>query len=183
MRQSLPNIVITGFMGTGKTTVGKKVAQLLGKTFYDFDQIIEERMKISIKEIFEKYGEIFFRDTESKIVIEFVSKTDVVIATGGGTLLFNNNYSVLSENSIIFCLIAQKDILRKRLENSFGRPLLSGGALSERIECLLNERKALYQKLPNPIDTSNLSLSEVASKIIEIYNQHLVTKKFNVDKK
>ena len=173
MSQNLPNIVITGFMGTGKSTVGKEVARLLGKTLYDFDCIIEERMQISIKEIFEKYGEIFFRDIENKIVTEFVNNTDVVIATGGGTLLFNNNYTVLSQNSIIFCLIAQKDILRKRLENSFGRPLLTGGTLSERIECLFNEREALYQKLPNLIDTSNLSVTDTASKIIEIYNHKI----------
>lgn len=183
MSQNLPNIVITGFMGTGKTTVGNKVAQLLDKTFYDFDQIIEERMKISIKEIFEKYGEIFFRDIESKIVTEFADQTEAVIATGGGTLLFHNNFSIFSRNSIIFCLTAQKNILIKRLENSFARSLLSGGALSERIECLLNEREVLYQKLPNPIDTSNLSVTEVVSRIIEIYNQHLTTNKFNVDKK
>lgn len=183
MSQNLPNIVLTGFMGTGKTTIGNEVARLLGKTFYDFDCIMEERMQISIKEIFEKYGEIFFREIERKIVMEFVNKTDAVIATGGGTLLFNNNYSILSENGIIFCLTTQKNILIKRLENSFARPLLSGGALSERIECLLKEREILYQKLPNPIDTSNLSSAEAASKIIEIYNQHLVTKKYNVDKK
>jgi len=183
MSQNLSNIVITGFMGTGKTTVGKEVARLLGRTFYDFDCIIEERTQISIKEIFEKYGEIFFRDIESKIVTEFVNKTDAVVATGGGTLLFNNNYSILSENGIIFCLTTQKNILIKRLENSFARPLLSDGASSERIECLLKEREVLYQKLPNQIDTSILSSSEVASKIIEIYNQHLVTKKNNADRK
>jgi len=183
MSQNLPNLVITGFMGTGKTTVGKEVARLLGRTFYDFDCIIEQRMKSSIKDIFEKYGEGYFRDIESKIATEFVNKTDAVIATGGGTLLFNNNYSVLSQNGIIFCLTAKKDILIERLENSFGRPLLAGGTLSERIECLLNEREALYQKLPNPIDTSNLSIVEAACKIIEIYNQYLVTKKYNADKK
>ncbi len=173
MSQNLPNIVLTGFMGTGKTTIGKEIAQLLSRTFYDFDEMIEQRMQISIKEIFEKYGEIFFRDIENKIVTEFLNKTDAVIATGGGTLLFNNNYSVLSGNSIIFCLTAQKDILRKRLENSFGRPLLAGGTLGERIECLLNEREALYQKLPNLIDTSNLSVTDTASKIIEIYNHKI----------
>lgn len=183
MSRNLPNIVITGFMGTGKSTAGKEVAQLLGRTLYDFDQIIEERMKISIIGIFEKYGEIFFRDIESKIVTEFADQTQAVIATGGGTLLFQNNFSTLSRNSIIFCLTTETNILIKRLENSFARPLLSGGALSERIECLLKEREVLYQKLPNQIDTSILSPSEVASKIIEIYNQHLVTKKFNVDKK
>ncbi len=183
MSQNRPNIVITGFMGTGKSTVGKEVAQKLSKKFYDFDQIIEERMKISINEIFEKYGEIFFRDIESKIVTEFADQTQAVIATGGGTLLFHNNFSTFSRNSIIFCLTTEKNILIKRLENSFARPLLSGGALSERIECLLKEREVLYQKLPNQVDTSILSPPEAASKIIELYNQHLVAKKFNVDKK
>lgn len=170
-------------MGTGKTTVGKEVAQRLSKKFYDFDQIIEERMKISIKEIFEKYGEIFFRDIESKIVTEFAGQTQAVIATGGGTLLFQNNFSTLSRNSIMFCLTTETNILIKRLETFFGRPLLAGGVLSERIVCLLKERESLYQKLPNQIDTSILSPSEVASKIMKIYNQHLVAKKFNVDKK
>ena len=182
MSQNLPNIVITGFMGTGKTTVGKEVALKLNRNFFDFDQIIEKRMKISINEIFEKYGEIFFRDLESKIVSEFADKTETVIATGGGTLLFNNNFLTLSQNGIIFCLTTPKDILIKRLENSFGRPLLAGGVLSERIECLWNEREPLYQKLPNPIDTSFLPSQEVASKIIQIYKQK-ISEKFNVNKK
>jgi len=183
MSQGQPNIALTGFMGTGKTTIGREVARLLDRRFYDFDQKIEERMKISVKEIFEKYGEVFFRDMESKIVAEFVNQTDLVIATGGGTLLFKDNLTSLSKNSVIFCLTAPKGILIKRLENSFGRPLLAGGTLNERIECLLNERESLYQELPNPIDTTNLSVAETASKIIEIYNQHLLANKSNEDKK
>lgn len=182
MSRDQPNIVITGFMGTGKTTVGKEVARLLDRKFYDFDQIIEDRMKISIKEIFEKYGEIFFRDLESKIVSEFVDKTDLVIATGGGTLLFKDNLASLSKNSVLFCLTAPKDILVTRLENSFGRPLLSGGALSEKINGLLNERELLYEKLPNPIDTADLSVAKTASKIIEIYFKYLITDKSYEDK-
>ncbi len=129
--------------------------------------------------IFEKYGEVFFRDMESKIVSEYSVKSDSVIATGGGTLIFDNNYSRVSENGIIFCLKAEKTIVIKRLENSFARPLLSGQILSDRINTLLKERKELYEKLPNQIDTSFLSASEVASRIIEIYNQKIS----HVDKK
>src|SRR4030067_1605 len=172
MRQSLPNIVITGFMGTGKTTVGKEVAQRLSKKFYDFDQIIEERMKISIKEIFEKYGEIFFRDIESKIVIEFVSKTDVVIATGGGTLLFNNNYSILSENSIIFCLTAQNNTIKNfnsyevRIEKGYLSK--TGLWIKEQISpsqvfVLTNPKvyKLYYEKLRDSISREGLRITPI----------------------
>ncbi len=179
MSLNRPNIVITGFMGTGKTTVGREVAQRLGRNFYDFDQIIESKMKLSIQEIFEKYGEIFFRNIENQIASEFKDKTDSVIATGGGTLLFENNFSSLSQNGIIFCLLAKKDVLIKRLESAFGRPLLANGILRERVECLLKDRELLYQKLPNPIDASILSPPEIASRIIEIYNRKIS----NVDKK
>ncbi len=173
MSHNLPNIVITGFMGTGKTTVGKEAALKLKREFYDLDQIIEERMKLSIPKIFEKYGEVFFRNWESKLVAEFALKSDSVIATGGGTLIFKNNYSILSKNGIIFCLTAQKEILIKRLENSFGRPLLSGQIFSDRIESLLKEREGVYQKFSHQIDTSYLSSPEVASRIIEIYNYEI----------
>ncbi len=179
MSRNRPNLVITGFMGTGKTTVGKEVALRLEKEFYDLDQMIEERMKLSIPEIFEKYGESYFRDMESKIVSEYSVKSDSVIATGGGTLIFNHNYSWVSENGIIFCLKAEKTIVIKRLENSFARPLLSGQILGDRIDALLKERKELYEKLPNQIDTSFLSAWEVATRIIELYNHKI----FHVDKK
>lgn len=173
MSQKPPNIIITGFMGTGKTTVGKEVALRLEKEFYDLDQMIEERMKLSIQEIFEKYGEEFFRNWESKLVSESAVKADSVIATGGGTFIFKNNYSRLSDKGIIFCLKTERQILIKRLENSFARPLLSGQVLSDRINRLLKEREELYEKLPNQMDTSFLSASEVASRIIEIYNQKI----------
>ncbi len=164
------NIIITGFMGTGKTTIGKEVAQKIGYTFIDTDNIIEQEQNCSILEIFDKKGEAFFRELEQNVLIELGKTNNSVIATGGGTLLKNENLELISTNGIIFCLDANIDVLLKRLGKNMTRPLITQKDTADIIE-LYDSRKVSYNKLPNHINTSDLSPIEMADKIAKLYNK------------
>ena len=132
MRKKEVNIVITGFMGTGKTTVGKEVAHRLKRDLYDTDQMIESKAKMSIPEIFQKFGEAHFRKLERDLTRELLATTeDAVISTGGGTLLSIEAKKPFLNSSVIFCLSANIEILKKRISNSSFRPLLGGEKLEE----------------------------------------------------
>ncbi|MFQ6031770.1 MAG: 3-dehydroquinate synthase [Candidatus Zixiibacteriota bacterium] len=164
------NIIITGFMGTGKTTVGKEVARRLNRNFYDTDQMIESKTKISIPGIFDRFGEAHFRKLERNITRELLTTTkDAVISTGGGTLLSLENRNRFLNSGIVFCLSSRIEVLKKRINDSFSRPLLLRERFEENIKNLLNKRKREYKRLPNQIDTSDLSPEQAAEKIIQTY--------------
>ena len=108
------NIIITGFMGTGKTVVAIELARKLGMKFIDMDQLIEERQEMSISDIFVRYGEKYFREQEDKLVQELAQKENMVIATGGGTFLNLNNAKILNQEGQIICLHANPQALYNR---------------------------------------------------------------------
>jgi len=163
------NIIISGFMGTGKTTVGREVARRLNREFHDTDSIIESRTGMAIPEIFEKQGEPYFRELEADVIRGVSSKNNSVIATGGGALVSAANTRRLSRYGIIFCLDARPEILARRLCISDSRPLLKSGNLDLTLRELLAEREKDYQRLPNHIDTSDLDVERVAAEIISLY--------------
>ena len=170
MNQEYKNIIITGFMGTGKTTVGEEVARRLNRKFYDTDRMIESQNNLSILDIFNKFGEAHFRELERNIFQRLLTTTkDAVIATGGGTLLFLKNGEKSLNSSIIFCLSSRSEILIKRLTRSSSRPLLQKEELEENISTLLKKREKEYHKMGHQIDTSDISPVQVAKKIIRIY--------------
>ncbi len=169
--KSNKNIVITGFTGAGKTAVGLVVAELLNRDFIDTDQIIQKRAGKSIAQIFTQSGEAYFRRMENELVAELSSKSSTVISTGGGTLLNNGNHQLLRESSLIFCLTARPEIVQERLAKVKDRPLLGPSPSFARIKELLEERKENYARLPNHIDTSDISIQNVASKIIELFSR------------
>ena len=105
------NIIFTGFMGTGKTTVGKLVAEKLGRQFIDTDELIEERQGMSIPEIFKHLGEAAFRTMEADIAQELGKKEGLVISTGGRLMLDPSNVAALSVNGRVFCLVATPHLL------------------------------------------------------------------------
>jgi shikimate kinase len=109
------NIVITGFMGTGKTTIGRIVADLLGWPFYDLDKIISRRDNRNISEIFAESGEAYFRGLESLVIDELRLLESAVITVGGGAFISDNNRLKMAENGVIFCLTAEPEIIVKRL--------------------------------------------------------------------
>ena len=161
------NIVITGFMGSGKSIVAEKLARKLGMEFIDMDQIIEKQ-GMSISDIFARYGEKYFREQENKLVKELSQKENMVIATGGGTLLSADNAKMLSEKGEIICLYADSKVLYNRLKRKDNRPLLKGGNLLDRINQLVEERKKIYDNIKLKIDTSDLNIQEVVDKIVDI---------------
>lgn len=156
-------------MGTGKSTVGKEIARKLNRNFLDTDKIIEKKQNQTIFEIFEKDGEACFRNLERQVVADICKNDNKIIATGGGTLLDNNNFNLLSRTGIIFCLTANIDILISRLGDCRTRPLAAPKSKIE-IKELYESRKGGYAKLPNHIDTTDISPKETAETIINLFN-------------
>ena len=162
------NIIITGFMGTGKSVVAKELARKLKMVFIDMDQIIEERQGTSIADIFTRYGEKYFRAQENKLIKELSQKENMVIATGGGTLLSSDNARILDQRGQIICLYAGSQTIYNRVKRKNNRPLLKEENRSSEINRLLEERKKIYDNIKWKIDTTNLNIQEVTDKIIAL---------------
>jgi shikimate kinase len=165
------NIVLIGFMGTGKTTVGKQLAQRMKLTFVDMDDCIVERAGKSIPDIFADDGEPAFRQLERDVASDLSRKSGLVIATGGGVVLNPDNITDLGENGMLVALIASPDVILERLQHDTGRPLLSEGDKGEKIRNLLASREHLYNAIPDKIDTDPLDSEEVVARIMELYAQ------------
>lgn len=162
------NIIITGFMGTGKSAVAKQLACKLKMEYIDMDQIIEESQGISIADIFSRYGENYFRQQENRLVKELSQKENMVIATGGGTFLFSENARILSQKGSIICLYANSQTIYNRVKKKNDRPLLNGENILDKINHLLKERKKIYDNIKWKIDTTNFTTQEVVDKIINL---------------
>lgn len=165
------NIVLVGFMGTGKTTVGKILASALDMVFLDMDDIIVEREKRTIPEIFAQSGEHYFRSLERTIAKELSAKQGLVIATGGGIVLDQDNIRDFDRTGLVACLSATPEKILERVEADTNRPLLAGEDKMKKIVGILSARKALYNAIPFQINTTCLSTEEVAAIIIENYRE------------
>jgi len=162
------NIIISGFMGTGKSIVAEELARKLRMEFIDMDQIIEERQGMSISDIFARYGENYFREQENKLVKELSRKENIVIATGGGTLLSSDNIRILSQKGKIICLYADSQTIYNRVKRKNNRPLLNVENILDKINHLMKERKKIYDNIKWKIDTTNFTTQEVVDKIINL---------------
>lgn len=167
------NIVLTGFMGTGKSTVGKVVASRLNFKFVDIDEVIETRTKLTISDIFSKYGEQYFRQLEKEAVKEFSQKEGLVIATGGGVVLDPENMVNLKTNGLVILLKASPEVIFRNVSKDQNRPLLKSEDVMERIKELLKIREEYYKNNHYEIDISDLTIEEVAEKVIEFYNKEV----------
>lgn len=157
------NIILTGFMGTGKTTVGKYLASMLNYDFIDTDKEIERTEKQSISNIFKNFGEEYFRQKEQNICLAISKKQHCIISTGGGTLLNPINFQVLEKTGYIICLKASWDCIVQRLysEEQQKRPLfLSNG------KQLYTLRSSFYDSFHLQLDTTNKSISQIAQEIL-----------------
>lgn len=165
------NIVLIGFMGTGKSSVGVRLAQKLKKQFVDMDREIELVNGMSIAEIFKRYGEVRFRSEESLMAIKVGKQQDVVIATGGGAVLKNENIDSLRENGILICLDASPEDIFSRVNRKKGtRPLLNKNVSVQDIEKLLQEREASYACADIRVNTSNKDLDTIINEIMQSIN-------------
>lgn len=164
-----PNIVLMGFMGTGKTSVGKKLAAALNLRFVDMDQIIEERAGKSITRIFAEEGEPHFRGLERALVIELAAQDGQVIACGGGVVLNPDNIHDYSKTGLVVCLTATPELIFQRTARATHRPLLEQEDRLQRIKDLLEKRRALYAAIPRQVDTIAQTPDQVAEAILELY--------------
>jgi len=161
------NIVLTGFMGTGKSKIGKRLTKKLRMSYLDTDELIEKREKDSISAIFKKRGEEYFRRLETKVVKEVALLDNYVISTGGGVVLRDENIKVLKKNALIICLFASPEVIFKRTKGDGNRPLLEVDNQKKRIEELLAIRKPYYEKADFSVDTSALNSEGVVEEVIE----------------
>jgi len=159
------NIILTGFMGTGKSTIGKKIASRLGWSFIDTDAWIEEDTGMTIATIFAERGEQYFRTLEREMIVRVCHGTERVIATGGGVMTNEENVRVLKENGTVICLTAQPEVIWSRVQGNSDRPLLQGEKPLERIRDLLAARAETYGKADFTIDTSQLNVDEVVETV------------------
>lgn len=163
-REAGPLVVITGFMGTGKTETGRQLAELLGCPFVDTDALIEARAGKSIPEIFASDGEAQFRAREAELCRELAARSNLVVATGGGTLLPKESYDVLAARGVIFLLEASPAAILTRIGTGASRPLLKGDPVA-RIAQLLAERHAAYHRTERRLDTTSAPPAQVATAI------------------
>lgn len=164
----MKNIILIGFMGTGKTEVGKILANYLKKEFLDIDYLIEEEAKMSINEIFSRFGEEYFRELESEKV-KFASKLEnFVIATGGGVVLREDNVKRLKSSGILVWLTASPEEIYNRLKDTSNRPLLAMPDPYLQIKSLLEFRMPYYRHAADIIiPTDSTPPQVVAERIIK----------------
>jgi shikimate kinase len=160
------NIFLVGLMGAGKSTIGRKLAERLGKTFLDADSEIERHTGASIELIFDIEGEEGFRKREAAMLDELTARRGVVVATGGGAVLRQENRDRLAERGTVVYLNAPPEVLVQRTESDKTRPLLKTGDRLQRLLELLREREPFYKDIADVIiDTDDLPLRKVVDSI------------------
>ncbi|MDR5693789.1 MAG: 3-dehydroquinate synthase [Armatimonadota bacterium] len=160
------NIVLIGFMGTGKTAVGERLAGRLGWAFVDTDGLVEAREGRTIPEIFQSQGEAYFRHLESQVVGEVCLGERQVIATGGGVVLRPENRKLLREAGVVISLVAEPEALLARLGSAEGRPLLAGNVQGNLLR-LLREREPLYRDADIVLDVTGKELEDVVNECLD----------------
>ena len=165
------NIVLIGFMGSGKTTVGRELHQRLGYPLVDMDQVIEERAGKSIPSIFAESGEARFREMETSLLREITDHASAerrIISTGGGIVGSEENRALLKQLGYVVWLSAPIDVILERTSKNRNRPLLQTDDPAEKIRILMDQRKPLYEEVAHlKLDTSGLDFSELATGILE----------------
>jgi shikimate kinase len=164
------NIVLFGFMGTGKTHIGQELAKKLGLIFVDMDDLIVERAGKSIPRIFAEDGEDAFREMERKLVGELARENGYVIATGGGVIKNPDNVKDLGRHGLLVCLTASPETIFERVKDDTNRPLLNTDDKLATIRKILQEREALYATIDNMVDTSNRTPAEIVAEIVTLLN-------------
>lgn len=168
------NLVLTGFMGTGKSTVGRRVAEQLGRPFVDMDELIVQRAGMSIPEIFARWGEPAFRQMEAELCRELAGQSGLVIATGGGTLVNPANRQAMEAGGRVVCLWASPEEVIERLAGEHGRPLLNAPDPLAEARRILEERRSAYSALAWHVDTTGRPVEEVVEAVLRIWHAHLL---------
>jgi shikimate kinase len=169
--RAISNVALIGFMGTGKSAVGRALAEILQFTFVDTDQLIEAKASKSIKDIFAQDGESAFRDLESQVVEELAARTNSVISTGGGLPTREQNMRSLKAHALVVCLWAAPETIFERTRYASHRPLLNDPDPLGRIRQLLAAREACYRQADVLVNTEMRSVREVALQVAHQFHQ------------
>ncbi len=161
------NIILTGFMGVGKTSVGTRLAKDLGYTFVDTDELIEADQNLAITSIFAKFGEPYFREIEAKIIRDVTQRESQVVSTGGGAVIWDMNRDAFRKAGLVVCLTARPEVIYERIKQETHRPLLQTADPLAKIRELLDSRARFYAQADVTIDTSEKSVDDVISAIKE----------------
>lgn len=163
------NIFFVGLMGAGKTTIGRALAKLQHKIFYDADHEIERRTGVNIPLIFELEGETGFRKRETSVILELCESTNIIMATGGGAVMAAENKQALKNSGIVIYLRAHVNELWLRTRNDKSRPLLQTDNPREKLEQLLKIRDPHYSEIADFIvDTASQPVSHIVNKIEQL---------------
>lgn len=160
------NIVLCGFMGSGKTTVGLELAKIMGRKFMDTDDMIEREQGVAIKAIFTVHGEEYFRDLEFACCKKISAMKNCVVSTGGGALTFKRNVDALKQGGKIVFLDADFDVICQRIGNTRTRPLFQD---REKARALYDERRPKYLSAADYIVDGNMSARKTAMEIAEMF--------------
>ncbi|MFD1989581.1 shikimate kinase [Paenibacillus nicotianae] len=162
------NIILVGMMGTGKTTVGTLLADLLQYPLVDIDAVIAESEGMSVQDIFASKGELYFRELESQTLTSVLEQKGQIVSTGGGSVLRAENCDLMIAKGLVVCLTADIDHIVQRVGGDDNRPLLAGDTY-ERVSSIMEQRKHAYQFAHVTVDTSLLNPDEVASHVLTRY--------------
>ena len=163
------NLVLTGMMGVGKSTIGTFLSKKLKMEFHDVDEIIEKKYSLTIRQIFEKHGEPFFRKIEEEETLFLIEKENGVIALGGGSFMNEKLRKRIKETALSVWLDLNINELLKRTKINHKRPLLDYGKTKESLEKILNERKKIYSMADHKISCDFKSKEEIVDEISKIY--------------
>lgn len=160
------NIVLCGFMGSGKTVVGNELSKIMGRKFVDTDELIEQEQGVAIKAIFATHGEDYFRDLEFECCKKVSELKNCVVSTGGGALTFERNVEALKKTGKIVFLDAGFDVICDRIGNSNNRPLFQD---REKARALYDERKSKYLHAADYVVDGDMSARKTAMEIAEMF--------------
>ncbi|MEM1051248.1 MAG: shikimate kinase [Pseudomonadota bacterium] len=166
-------IVLVGLMGVGKSTVGRRLAEMLGRDFVDADEAIEEAAQRSISEIFEEFGEAYFRDGERRVIGRLMDEERGVIATGGGAFVDQDTRALILDQAIAVWIHSDIDTLVERTSRRDTRPLLKNGDPREILTRLFNEREPFYSQAQIKVESKNAPHAETAGVILKAIDKWL----------
>lgn len=162
------NIILIGFMGTGKTVVGRHLAALLKYNYLDTDDLIEKTEGLSVSNIFKQKSEGYFRNLESEVILTLVDYEKFIIATGGGIVLRRENVENLKKIGPLVLLSSRPEVIYERLKDDKSRPLLAGNNPLGKTKEILGQRTPIYESAADfEVDTSDISVDEAARQIIK----------------
>ncbi len=167
------NLVLTGMMGVGKSTVGRFLSKKLKMRFIDLDSVIEKKTSMKIKDIFKKKGEKYFRNLERRIGIEILRKRNSIIALGGGAFIDTHIRKIVLRNCISFWLDLKVEDVIIRSKNLRKRPLLNKSNLKDTYNNIYEKRKKVYNLADFKIDCSKITKTDLSEKIINIYENKI----------